>query len=96
MSKVTGRDRNGDLVSIGDRVKLLEIRPSILARLQGQERSDVGFMLGRELSVFDVYDNGQVWVILEWQRDEGVVESHSIAVDSHSIELVSSGAGRAV
>jgi len=82
-------DRNGKAVTIGDRVRLLEIRPSILKRLSGQEHTDVSSMLGQELEVWDVYEDGQVWVSLSWPRGDGLVESHSIAVDPHAIELVS-------
>ena len=82
-------DRNGKAVTIGDRVRLLEIRPSILKRLSGQEHTDVSSMLGQELEVWDVYEDGQVWVSLSWPRGDGLVESHSIAVVPHAIELVS-------
>jgi hypothetical protein len=72
----------------GDRVRLLAIRPSILKRLFGAELADVASMLGQVLPVFDVYDNGQVWVSLSWKRADGRTEVHSIAVDPEAIELV--------
>lgn len=84
-----GTDRNGIQVEVGDRVRLLAIRPSILARLAGHEQADVSSMLGKVLEVFDVYDDGQVWVTLTWDRGSGKVESHSIAVDPPAIEVVS-------
>ncbi|HVY05545.1 MAG TPA: hypothetical protein VHB46_06175 [Burkholderiales bacterium] len=89
MAAILGRDRNGNAVRIGDRVRLLTIRPSILKRLTGSEHTDVASMVGRELEVFDVYDNGQVWVSLSWDRGDGQTELHSIAVDVEAIELVS-------
>lgn len=89
MSAPHGTDRNGTAVAVGDRVRLLEIRPSILRRLAGSEHSDVSSMLGQVLEVFDVYDSGQVWVSLTWPRGDGQAEVHSIAVDPHAIELVS-------
>jgi hypothetical protein len=46
-------------------------------------------MLGQVLEVFDVYDDGLVWVSLRWPKDDGTTEIHSIAVDPESIELVS-------
>lgn len=85
----TGVDRNGAAVRIGDRVRLLAIRPSILARLVGDENEDVSSMLGQVLEVFDVYDDGLVWVTLTWSRGDGRTESHSIAVDPLAIEFVS-------
>jgi hypothetical protein len=88
MNAATGLDRHGNAVAIGDRVRLLQIRPSILARLSGQEHQDVASMLGQVIEVFDVYEDGQVWVSLAWSRGEGRVETHSIAVDPPAIELV--------
>ena len=85
---VPGQDRSGNIVEIGDSVRLLAIRPSILARLTGNEHIDVSSMLGQVLEVFDVYEDGQVWVWLMWNRGDGKTESHSIAVASSEIELV--------
>lgn len=67
---------------------MLHIRPSILKRLAGSEHSDVSSMLNQVLEVFDVYDDGLVWVSLSWQREDGSTEFHSISVDPDAIELV--------
>jgi len=83
-----GIDRNGVPVQIGDLVRLFVIRPSILARLAGSEHTDVASMLGSEVEVFDVYEDGQVWVSMAWPRADGTTELHAIAVDSQAIELV--------
>lgn len=93
MTATLGRDRNGALVGTGDRVRLLAIRPSILARLAGPERADISSMLGQVLEVFDVYEGGHVWVSLSWPRGDGLTESHSIAVDPEAIELVAKSGG---
>lgn len=91
MTVAPGLDRSGTVVAIGDRVRLLEIRPSILARLANPELTDVSSMLGQVVVVFDVYENGQVWVTMAWSRGDGQTESHSIAVDPWAIEFVSRG-----
>ena len=83
-----GLDRVGRVVERGDKVRLLTIRPSILKRLAGSELADVSSMLGQVLEVFDVYDDGLVWVSLSWLRDDGTHEIHSVAVDPEAIELV--------
>ena len=88
MTHTPGLDRNGEEVKRGDHVRLLHIRPSVLKRLAGSERSDVSSMLNQVLEVFDVYDDGLVWVSLSWQREDGTTEFHSIAVDPDAIELV--------
>jgi hypothetical protein len=93
MSESTGLDRNGSTVRRGDLVRLHVIRPSILKRLQGAEHVDVSSMLGQVLSVFDVYDDGLVWVSLSWLRADGTTELHAVAVDPDAIELVPTQAG---
>jgi hypothetical protein len=85
---VHGRDKHGQVVKQGDHVQLLAIRPSILKRLAGPELADVSSMLGQVLEVFDVYEDGLVWVSLAWPKDDGTTEVHSIAVDPEAIELV--------
>lgn len=89
MTAQPGMDRNGHVVERGDLVRLLAIRPSILKRLAGSELADVSSMLDQVLEVFDVYDDGLVWVSLSWPRADGTTEIHSIAVDPPAIELVS-------
>lgn len=44
-------------------------------------------MLGRTFPVFDVYENGLVWISLGLPRDDGSTEVHAIAVDAEAIEL---------
>lgn len=88
MTRKPGLDGNGEEVKRGDHVRLLHIRTSILKRLTGFEHSDVSSMLNQVLEVFDVYDDGLVWVSLSWQRKDGTTEFHSIAVDPDAIELV--------
>ncbi len=43
-------------------------------------------MLVQVVEVFDVYEDGQVWVTMWWSRGDGMRECHSIAVDAASIE----------
>ncbi len=88
MKKNFGLDKNGAEVAIDDLVQLLKIRPSILKRLFGSEFHDVSSMLGKQLKVFDVYDDGSVWVSFSWERCDGQTEIHAIAVDQDAIELV--------
>lgn len=88
MQSKPGLDRLGRVVEQGDRVRLLAIRPSILKRLTGGEHTDVSSMLDQVLEVFDVYEDGLVWVSLTWNRSDGNSEIHSIAVDPEAIELV--------
>jgi hypothetical protein len=94
MSKKPGIDRFGAVVEVGDRVRLLAIRPSIVNRLSGSELTDVSSMLGQVVEVFDVYDDGLVWVSMTWRRTGGVSEIHSIAVDPEAIELVEKAGGK--
>lgn len=83
-----GLDRFGNIVSIGDEVRILSIRPSILKRLGASEQAHLESMLNAVHPVFDVYDDGLTWVSLTWRRPDGDVEIHAIAVDPDQIELV--------
>jgi hypothetical protein len=88
MTTTLGVDRNGSAVAVGDRVRLLEIRPSILKRLAGREQVDVSSMLGQVLEVFDVYDDGAgLGQPLVAGAVMGKPSFTAIAVDSHAIEL---------
>jgi hypothetical protein len=87
-TKKPGLDKHGQAVSEGDSVRLLAIRPSIVKRLLGSELSDVSSMLGQVVKVFDVYDDGLVWVSAIFPRADGTTEIHAIAVDPDAIELV--------
>jgi hypothetical protein len=92
MKKNFGIDKNGAKVEIDDLVQLSKIRPSIIKRLFGSELHDVASMLGKQLKVFDVYDDGLVWVSLSWERGDGQTEIHAIAVDQDAIDLVKKSA----
>ena len=96
MRTYSGIDRNGHAVAEGDRVRLLAIRPSILKGLTGSEHADVSSMLGQVVPVFDVYEDGQVWVSASWPRADGQTELHAIAVDAEAIEFVEHGTDDAV
>jgi len=89
-----GLDRNNTVIERGDLVRLDAIRPSIIKRLSGSELTDVSSMLGQVLEVFDVYDDGLVWVSLSWPRPDGMTEIHAIAVDPDAIELVTKATDR--
>ena len=85
-----GLDRNGQIVKEDDLVQLFAIRLSVIKRLSGSELADVSSMLGQVVKVFDIYDTGQIWVSVDWQRSDGLTEVHAIAVDSDAIELLKS------
>lgn len=90
MTQSVGHDRRGAEVVIGSKVRLLSIRASVLKRIRGEHAErDVSSMLGQVVDVFDVYEDGQVWVSATFPKGAGLSEVHAIAVDPDAIELVS-------
>ena len=85
---IPGKDKFGRTVKIGDRVRLLSIKPSLIKRLTGDEQSDVSSLIGAVVDVFDVYDDGSVWISSKWTRGNGITEVHAIAVQASDIELI--------
>jgi hypothetical protein len=47
-------------------------------------------MLGEILEVYEVDPSGRAWVEKWWQLADGSSASHSIALESHEMELVQS------
>jgi hypothetical protein len=86
---MNGRDKLGNEIEIGDKVRVSSIRPSILRGLPILERNQIESMAQRAVEVFDVYDDGQIWVSMIWPLGTNQYGVHAIAVDSDGIELVS-------
>jgi hypothetical protein len=82
-------DRNGDFVSVGDRVRLLSLSGRWLDELPADERSDVLSMIGEIYEIEEIDEHGHPWIRKSWpNEDAGTCRSHSIAVEPQEIELV--------
>ncbi len=69
-------------------VRVIHVDEAIIKTLPEEERLDVRSMLNEVLEVNDIDEYGQAWVEMEWDRGEGQIESHSLGLSSHEMELV--------
>jgi hypothetical protein len=76
-------DRHGRPVTIGTRVKVLEIARSLKERVPPAEWKELQTMVGQVFAVYDIDEHGSPWVEKRWGND-----SHHLALDSHEMEVV--------
>jgi hypothetical protein len=75
-------DRNGRLVTVGTRVRVLEIAQRLRQRIPLEEWSDLQTMVGEVFEVYEIDEHGSPWVEKRWGND-----SHHLALDSHEMEV---------
>ena len=84
------RDRAGNLVHVGAHVRLLSLSGNWLEELPDEEKPDVLSMIGEVFEVEEIDDYGRAWISKSWPNEkEDQCRSHSIALESYAIELVS-------
>jgi len=87
---VTASDRNGRPVNVGTRVRVLEIAPSLKERLPPDEVRALETMVGEVFEVYEIDQHGAAWVEKLWNEPDGGSCSHSLALESHEMEVVNS------
>jgi hypothetical protein len=80
-------DARGRKVTVGDSIRVLHIRDSVLDRLDPDGRAKVMSMKGTVLQVYEVDDWGGAWVRQEWVMGSGRTISHSLMLTSAEMEL---------
>ncbi|MCM5681584.1 hypothetical protein M8A51_18825 [Schlegelella sp. S2-27] len=89
------QDRNGSVVRLGARVRLLGLSGRWLEELPQDERHDVLSMIGQVFEIEEIDGFGHAWVRKSWPDEAaGTCRSHSIALEPHEMELVSEPAAR--
>ena len=73
-------DRSGSSVAVGDRVRVIEISPSLMNLLPAEDTVVLKTMIGKVYGVDDIDQWGQAWV----QGPKG----HSLGLDPHEMEKV--------
>lgn len=82
------RDRNGNLVNVGARVRLITLSGKWLDELPADEKGDVLSMIGEVFEVEEVDEHGHAWIRKSWPNEEqGTCHSHSIALEAEEMEL---------
>jgi hypothetical protein len=83
------RDRNGNIVRLGDRVRVLGLSGRWLDELPPDERRDLRTMIDVVFAVEKIDEHGHPWVRKVWPDDEhGTCRSHSIALEPQEMELL--------
>ena len=87
------KDKNGNVIRVGARVRLLSLSGNWLDELPPDERPDVLSMIGETFEVEEIDEYGHPWVCKSWPNEaQGKCRSHSIALEPHEVELVSESA----
>jgi len=82
-------DKLGRTVSVGDKVRLLELSPQFLKSLPADEIEDVRSLIGDIFKVYEIDSYGCAWIGKGWHNlEEGEYIGHSIGLESHEMELI--------
>ena len=84
----TTTDRNGHQVTVGTRVRIVAIHPSVTRDLPTDECEDLASMLGEVFDVHEIDEYGSAWVEKLWRESDGSSRSHSLGLDPHEMEVV--------
>ena len=84
-------DRAGATVTVGTVVRVLAINPSVIGQLTEEERTRVWSMHGETFHVYDVDRWGCAWVEKWWHESNIHSTSHSLALKSAEMEVISDG-----
>jgi hypothetical protein len=83
------KDRNGNAVQIGVRVRVLSLSGKWMEDLPHDEKDRVLSMIGEVFEIEEIDEYGQPWVGKSWpNEEEGTCQSHSVALDPHEMEVV--------
>ena len=89
MSTPTAKDKHGKVVSVGARVRILELRGTWLESLPKEEAGEVRTMIGQIFDVYQIDEWGQPWVEKQWHGPDGTLRfSHSLRLDPFETELL--------
>ena len=84
------KDIKGKKVTVGSKVKVLRINPIITEYLPEDEVHDINSMINEVLEVYEIDKNGYAYVEKNWDRGEGMYESHRLPLSSSEMELIES------
>ena len=81
-------DRFGVEVIKGTRVRILTVDAILKLPLEDEEKERIQSMLGEVLNVYEVDEQGFAWVEKWWHEGNEKSRSHSIALASEEMEVV--------
>ncbi len=74
------KDRDGNEVNVGTRVRILHLSGRWFDELPEDERADVAGMIGETFVVDEIDDYGNPWVTKTWKEGEDRIRSHGVAL----------------
>lgn len=80
-------DCRGNLVSIGTKVKVLNIDPNIISGLPEDEISDVNSMVGEVFEIIEIVD-GVAFIEKYWDLGDGYTNYHEVGLRSKDFEAI--------
>lgn len=80
-------DRHGHPVTVGTKVRLLQVPSGVLDDLPDDERAEVMSMVGEVFEVEDVYE-GRAFICKNWPDTPETFRSHCLYLDPREMEVV--------
>jgi hypothetical protein len=81
------KDCHNAPVVVGMKVRVLKVRPSIVAKLPPTDQERVLSMQGEVLEVYEIDEWGSAWVKQWWPQGGGRALSHSIGLSPGEMEI---------
>jgi hypothetical protein len=82
------KDRHGNLVELGDIVRVLEISQDLLDILPDDEKPHILGMLNNEFEIDEFPEDEKASVSIWWEIEEGLTGYGGLYMLSHEFELV--------
>jgi hypothetical protein len=81
-------DRHGAPVTVGTRVRVVEIASFLERDLPSDEWQDLKTIVGEVFEVYEIDEYDGAWVEKIWTQEDGAERSHSYSLASHEMEVV--------
>jgi hypothetical protein len=81
-------DRHGKPVAVGDIVRIVKLSQDFLDNFSEQDQELILSMVGKFFKIYGVDEYGQPWVSKEWHDENGIMQTHIIALDPDEMERV--------
>lgn len=81
---MSAKDRFGNDVRVGDKVRLIKVDSQLLSQLSAEERERVESMQGDIFSIYEIDEYGHPWI----QKWFGEKQSHSLALMPEEMEKI--------
>ena len=81
-------DRHGKPVAVGDIVRIVKLSQDFLDNFSESDQELILSMIGKFFKIYGVDEYGQPWVSKEWHDENGIMQTHIIALDPDEMERV--------